>query len=101
MWIYRKEHFRNADASEARSRVAATVYFRPDTTAPAPPLGWAEACPHCGAHVRVAKPAQGGTVVSEVLPSGRMIPHPCFDRLRGKRASEETLDLFDWAERAA
>ncbi|OYW85715.1 MAG: hypothetical protein B7Z22_08030 [Hyphomonas sp. 32-62-5] len=47
-------------------------------------------------HIRVSKPSHGGTFVSEVLPSGRHIPHPCFDRMKGKRPSDETLDLFEW-----
>ncbi len=97
MWIHRTDHFRNASAGPERSKVAATVYYLPDTNAPPPPRGWEEACPHCGAPIRVGKPARGGTAVSELLPSGLMIPHPCFDRLRGKRPSDETLDLFAWA----
>lgn len=97
MWIHRKEHFRNAGAGPERAKVAATVYFRPDTAEPPPRQGWDERCPHCEAPIRVMKPERGGTAVSEVLASGRLIPHPCFDRLRGKRASDETLDLFfDW-----
>ena len=59
---------------------------------------WDERCPHCSAAIRVSRPRHGGTAISEVLPSGRLIPHPCFDRLRGKRAGRETLDLFfDWS----
>ena len=100
MWIHRKEHFRNASDRPERSKVAATVYFRPDTAEPPPPQGWDERCPQCSAAIRVSRPRHGGTAVSEVLPSGALIPHPCFDRLRGKRASEETMDLFgDWAAR--
>ncbi len=99
MWIRRKEHFRNASASPERSRVAATIYFRPDGREAPPPQGWAEACPVCGAPVRVGKPAKGGTAVSEVLPSGALIPHPCFERLKGKRAGGDTLDLFAWQPR--
>ncbi|MFN3315138.1 MAG: hypothetical protein ACK46Q_17025 [Hyphomonas sp.] len=100
MWIRRKEHFRNASAGPERSKVSASVYFRPDTRGTVPPQGWDEACPLCGAHIIVSRPAHGGTAISEVLPSGARIPHPCFDRLRGKRASEETLDLFEWLDRA-
>jgi len=97
MWIHRKEHFRNASAGPERSKVAATVYYLPDTAEPPPRQGWDERCPHCDAPIRVMKPERGGTAVTEVLPSGRLIPHPCFDRLRGKRPSDETLDLFaDW-----
>jgi hypothetical protein len=96
MWIHRKEHFRNASDRPERSKVAATVYYLPDTAEPPPRQGWDERCPHCDAPIRVMKPERGGTAVSEVLPSGRLIPHPCFDRLRGKRASDETLDLFEW-----
>lgn len=96
MWVHRREHFRNASDRPERSKVAATVYFVPDTGEPAPKQGWDERCPHCGVAIRVSKPANGGTAVSEVLASGRLIPHPCFDRLRGKRASDETLDLFEW-----
>ena len=100
MWIHRKEHFRNASDRPERSKVAATVYFRPDTAEPPPPQGWDERCPQCSAPIRVSRPRHGGTAVSEVLPSGALIPHPCFDRMRGKRASEETMDLFgDWAAR--
>lgn len=59
---------------------------------------WDERCPHCSAAIRVSRPRHGGTAISEILPSGRLIPHPCFDRLRGKRAGRETLDLFfDWS----
>lgn len=94
MWIHRKEHFRNASYRPERSKVAATVYFLPDTKEPPPRQGWEEACPHCGAPIRVMKPRHGGTAVCEALPSGRLIPHPCFDRLRGKHPSDETLDLF-------
>ena len=100
MWIHRKEHFRNASERPERSKVAATVYFLPDTKEVPPRQGWEEACPHCGAAIRVMKPRHGGTAVSEALPSGRLIPHPCFDRLRGKRPSDETLDLFEWLEQA-
>lgn len=96
MWIHRKEHFRNASGAPERSKVAATVYYLPDTKEPPPRHGWEENCPLCGAHIRVSRPAHGGTAVSEILPSGAMIPHPCFDRLRGKRPSDETLDLFEW-----
>ena len=96
MWIHRKEHFRNAGTGPERAKVAATVYFRPDTAEPPPARGWDERCPHCDAPIRVSRPQHGGTAVSEVLRSGQMIPHPCFDRLRGKRASDETLDLFEW-----
>ncbi|KCZ97045.1 hypothetical protein HPO_16755 [Hyphomonas polymorpha PS728] len=96
MWIHRKEHFRNANASPERSRVAATIYYRPDGKDAPPRQGWAENCPVCGAPIRVSKPSHGGTFVSEVLPSGRHIPHPCFDRMKGKRPSDETLDLFEW-----
>lgn len=40
MWIHRKEHFRNASSAPERSKVAATVYFRPDTAeAPRPKDG--------------------------------------------------------------
>ena len=96
MWIHRKEHFRNAGTGPERAKVAATVYFRPDTAEGPPPQGWDERCPQCGAPVRVSRPRHGGTAISEVLPSGALIPHPSFDRLRGKRASDETLDLFAW-----
>jgi hypothetical protein len=96
MWVHRKEHFRNASDRPERSKVAATVYYIPDTGDAPPRAGWDERCPHCDAPIRVSKPAKGGTAVSEVLTSGRYIPHPCFDRLRGKRASDETLDLFEW-----
>ena len=82
MWVHRREHFRNASDRPERSKVAATVLFIPDITRDAP--------------IRVSKPAHGGTAVSEVLASGGCIPHPCFDRLRGKRASDEMLDLFEW-----
>jgi hypothetical protein len=97
MWIRRKEHFRNAGTGPERAKVAATVYFRPDTAEPPPARGWDERCPHCDAPIRVSRPQHGGTAVSEILSSGRLIPHPCFDRMRGKRASDETLDLFEWA----
>jgi hypothetical protein len=98
MWIRRKEHFRNAGRSPERSRVAATVYYLPDTDEPPPARGWDERCPHCSAAIRVSRPRHGGTAIREILPSGRLIPHPCFDRLRGKRAGRETLDLFfDWS----
>ena len=97
MWIHRKEHFRNAGTGPERAKVAATVYFRPDTAEPPSARGWDERCPHCDAPIRVSRPQHGGTAVSEVLRSGQMIPHPCFDRLRGKRPSDETLDLFEWA----
>ncbi len=97
MWIHRKEHFRNAGTGPERAKVAATVFFRPDTAEPPPARGWDERCPHCDAPIRVSRPQHGGTAVSEVLRSGQMIPHPCFDRLRGKRPSDETLDLFEWA----
>lgn len=96
MWIHRKEHFRNASGAPERSKVAATVYFRPDTAEPPPRQGWDERCPHCDAPIRVSRPQHGGTAISEILPGGQLIPHPCFDRLRGKRASDETLDLFAW-----
>lgn len=96
MWIHRKEHFRNASGAPERSKVAATVYYLPDTAEPPPRQGWDERCPHCSVPIRVSKPSRGGTAVSEILPSGAMIPHPCFDRLRGKRPSDETLDLFEW-----
>jgi len=96
MWIRRKEHFRNAGTGPERAKVAATVYFRPDTAEPPPARGWDERCPHCDAPIRVSRPQHGGTAVSEILSSGRLIPHPCFDRMRGKRASDETLDLFEW-----
>lgn len=99
MWVHRREHFRNASAGPERSKVAATVYFIPDTGEAPPRQGWEECCPLCGAPIRVSKPSQGGTAVSEVLPSGRYIPHPCFDRMKGKRASDETLDLFEWEPR--
>ena len=99
MWIRRKEHFRNASARPERSKVSASVYFRPDTRGGAPPQGWAETCPICGAPIVVSRPAHGGTAISEVLPSGAHIPHPCFDRMKGKRASDETLDLFGWLDR--
>jgi len=97
MWIHRKEHFRNASAGPERSKVVATVYYLPDTAEPPPRQGWDERCPHCGAPIRVMRPQRGGTAVCEALPSGRLLPHPCFDRLRGKRPSDETLDLFEWA----
>ena len=42
MWIHRKEHFRNASSAPERSKVAATVYFRPDTAEGPPRQGWDE-----------------------------------------------------------
>jgi len=98
MWIRRKELFRNASGAPERSKVAATVCYLPDTAEPPPARGWDERCPHCGAPIRVSKPARGGTAISEVLPGGALIPHPCFDRLRAKRPSDATLELFGWAQ---
>ena len=63
MWIHRKEHFRNASSAPERSKVAATVYYRPDTAEPPPRQGWDERCPHCDAPIRVMKPERGGTAV--------------------------------------
>jgi hypothetical protein len=97
MWIHRKAHFRNANARPERSKVAATVYYIPDTAEPPPRQGWDERCPLCSAPIRVGKPARGGTAVSELLASGALVPHACFDRLRGKRAGDDTLDLFAWS----
>ncbi len=98
MWIHRREHLRASGQSEARSRVTATVYYRRKDAAAPPPQGWPETCPLCAAPVHVSKPAHGGTFISERLPSGRHIVHPCFDRMAGKRRSDETLDLFEWQQ---
>lgn len=96
MWVHRREHLRSTRASAERARVAATIYYRADSAQSPPAQGWPETCPVCGAAIRVCRPAHGGVFISEILPSGRHVAHPCFDRMKGKRPSEETLDLFEW-----
>ena len=77
--------------------VSATSYFVPDGESFKIGRSFRALCPDCGAAVLVSKVPNGGTVVSERLPGGQLLKHPCFDRLSGKKKSSasENLDLFE------
>ena len=68
MWIHRKEHFRNASGAPERSRVAATVYYLPDTAESLPRQGWDERCPHCSAAIRVSRPGTAAPPSAKFSP---------------------------------